>query len=123
MKTAVAMGVALALFGTTAWSASVEAPNPASSEMMLSAPEATLPGDEAGDPFAAREKATDADGPLAVLGLSKSSPLPDPASWAMMIVGFFGAGYLLRSGRSGGMRILREAKAARAVAKRDATTR
>lgn len=133
MKAALGMGLALALFGGAALSATVDTTVPAVAPVEVSstqtapsgtalvAPEATLPGDEAGDPFAAREKPT--DGPLAMLGLDRSSPLPDPASWAMMIIGFFGAGYLLRSGRSGGLRALRAVKAGRQVrGKGDAAT-
>jgi hypothetical protein len=130
MKTAAAMGLVLALLGGAAWGATADtAATPPSFESNLSSgTEATglLPGNEltgeAADPFAAKEPAA-ADGPLAILGISKSSPLPDPASWAMMIIGFFGAGYLLRSGRSGGLRILRESKARRAVGKGDAAIR
>ncbi|WP_337188696.1 hypothetical protein [Phenylobacterium sp.] len=129
MKSAVGMGLALALFGGAAWSATVDATvstpapvQPAPVQAALVGPDATLPGDEGGDPFAVREKP--ADGPLAMLGLDKSSPLPDPASWAMMIIGFFGAGYLLRSGRSGGLRALRAVKAGRPVGgKGDTATR
>jgi hypothetical protein len=126
MKTAAAMGLVLALLGGAAWGATVDAAAtpPTAEAHLAAAPETSglMPGSEltgeAADPFQAKEPAP-TDGPLAILGISKSSPLPDPASWAMMIVGFFGAGYLLRSGRSGGLRILRENKARRAVGKGD----